>query len=191
VLAVLKGFDKVDAAKVSPTAHFYNDLGLDSLDAVEVRAPPWSRVRPAPAPAAPQWLRARGYQCWPVHVRAAAVGGRATVALSLSTCAVNIAAYLWAVVPIHSTSPLAVTRRRAAGQARPAWRRLARGGSVALRHWPPEGERARAGCNGLASARMSLCTSQRRLARSIGAIALEPALACHRRRVAPRGRPLT
>lgn len=37
VIAVLKKFEKVDANKVSPTAHFYNDLGLDSLDAVEVR----------------------------------------------------------------------------------------------------------------------------------------------------------
>ena len=33
---MLKNFEKVDAAKVSPTAHFSNDLGLDSLDAVEV-----------------------------------------------------------------------------------------------------------------------------------------------------------
>lgn len=36
VQSVLKNFEKVDAAKVSPTAHFSNDLGLDSLDAVEV-----------------------------------------------------------------------------------------------------------------------------------------------------------
>lgn len=36
VLAVLKGFEKVDAAKLNPAAHFSNDLGLDSLDAVEV-----------------------------------------------------------------------------------------------------------------------------------------------------------
>ena len=33
---VLKNFEKVDAAKVTPVAHFSNDLGLDSLDAVEV-----------------------------------------------------------------------------------------------------------------------------------------------------------
>jgi hypothetical protein len=35
---VLKNFEKVDGAKVTPAAHFSNDLGLDSLDAVEVRA---------------------------------------------------------------------------------------------------------------------------------------------------------
>ena len=33
---MLKNFEKVDAAKVTPVAHFSNDLGLDSLDAVEV-----------------------------------------------------------------------------------------------------------------------------------------------------------
>lgn len=33
---VLKSFEKVDAAKLTPTASFMNDLGLDSLDAVEV-----------------------------------------------------------------------------------------------------------------------------------------------------------
>lgn len=32
----MKNFDKVDAKKVSPTATFGTDLGLDSLDAVEV-----------------------------------------------------------------------------------------------------------------------------------------------------------
>lgn len=37
VLSVLKNFEKVDPAKVTPSAHFANDLGLDSLDAVEVR----------------------------------------------------------------------------------------------------------------------------------------------------------
>lgn len=37
VLGVLKGFEKVDPAKLSGTAHFSNELGLDSLDAVEVR----------------------------------------------------------------------------------------------------------------------------------------------------------
>lgn len=36
VINVIKSFEKVDAAKVSPTAHFVNDLSLDSLDAVEV-----------------------------------------------------------------------------------------------------------------------------------------------------------
>ncbi|KAJ3367672.1 acyl carrier protein [Allomyces macrogynus ATCC 38327] len=36
IVDLLKGFDKVEAAKVSPTAHFTNDLGLDSLDTVEV-----------------------------------------------------------------------------------------------------------------------------------------------------------
>ncbi|TNY18254.1 acyl carrier protein-like protein [Rhodotorula diobovata] len=33
---VLKSFEKVDATKVAPAASFTNDLGLDSLDAVEV-----------------------------------------------------------------------------------------------------------------------------------------------------------
>lgn len=34
---LLKGFDKVtDQAKVSAQSHFSNDLGLDSLDTVEV-----------------------------------------------------------------------------------------------------------------------------------------------------------
>ncbi|KAJ8084121.1 mitochondrial acyl carrier protein [Marasmius tenuissimus] len=36
VLDVLKGFEKVDASKLAPTSHFSKDLGLDSLDAVEV-----------------------------------------------------------------------------------------------------------------------------------------------------------
>ncbi|KAF8349990.1 acyl carrier protein-like protein [Amanita rubescens] len=36
VLNVFKDFDKVDAAKLSPSASFTKDLGLDSLDAVEV-----------------------------------------------------------------------------------------------------------------------------------------------------------
>ncbi|KAI0080093.1 acyl carrier protein [Panus rudis PR-1116 ss-1] len=36
VLDVLKGFEKVDPAKVTPNASFTEDLGLDSLDAVEV-----------------------------------------------------------------------------------------------------------------------------------------------------------
>lgn len=33
---MVKNFEKVDPAKVTATAHFVNDLGLDSLDAVEV-----------------------------------------------------------------------------------------------------------------------------------------------------------
>ncbi|KAI9493219.1 acyl carrier protein-like protein [Zychaea mexicana] len=36
VLDILRGFDKVDQSKVSLDAHFVNDLGLDSLDTVEV-----------------------------------------------------------------------------------------------------------------------------------------------------------
>jgi NADH dehydrogenase (ubiquinone) 1 alpha/beta subcomplex 1, acyl-carrier protein len=36
VINIVKKFDQVDASKVSPAAHFTNDLGLDSLDAVEV-----------------------------------------------------------------------------------------------------------------------------------------------------------
>mmetsp|Transcript_31941 Transcript_31941/g.36911 ORF Transcript_31941/g.36911 Transcript_31941/m.36911 type:complete len:123 (+) Transcript_31941:123-491(+) len=36
ILQVVKNFDKVDASKVSATAKFSDDLGLDSLDAVEV-----------------------------------------------------------------------------------------------------------------------------------------------------------
>ncbi|CDO73225.1 hypothetical protein BN946_scf185007.g280 [Trametes cinnabarina] len=36
VLDVLKGFEKVDQSKLTPTASFSEDLGLDSLDAVEV-----------------------------------------------------------------------------------------------------------------------------------------------------------
>eukprot|EP00088_Acartia_fossae_P068463 TRINITY_DN869_c0_g1_i1.p1 TRINITY_DN869_c0_g1~~TRINITY_DN869_c0_g1_i1.p1 ORF type:complete len:148 (-),score=33.09 TRINITY_DN869_c0_g1_i1:858-1301(-) len=36
VLAVCKAFDKISADKVTMTAHFINDLGLDSLDHVEV-----------------------------------------------------------------------------------------------------------------------------------------------------------
>nr|GAT54905.1 predicted protein [Mycena chlorophos] len=37
ILDVLKGFEKVDPAKLTPTASFSNDLGLDSLDVVEVQ----------------------------------------------------------------------------------------------------------------------------------------------------------
>lgn len=36
IVNVVKGFEKVDSAAVNPTAHFAKDLGLDSLDAVEV-----------------------------------------------------------------------------------------------------------------------------------------------------------
>lgn len=36
VLTVVKSFDKVDAAKVTASAHFQKDLGIDSLDAVEL-----------------------------------------------------------------------------------------------------------------------------------------------------------
>mmetsp|Transcript_2653 Transcript_2653/g.7296 ORF Transcript_2653/g.7296 Transcript_2653/m.7296 type:complete len:136 (+) Transcript_2653:33-440(+) len=36
VLGCLKNFQKVDPTKVTADSHFMNDLGLDSLDAVEV-----------------------------------------------------------------------------------------------------------------------------------------------------------
>ncbi|GKV45611.1 hypothetical protein SLEP1_g52675 [Rubroshorea leprosula] len=36
VISVVKNFQKVDPSKVTPNAHFQNDLGLDSLDAVEI-----------------------------------------------------------------------------------------------------------------------------------------------------------
>ena len=36
VLLVLKLYDKVDAEKLSLECHFMNDLGLDSLDQVEI-----------------------------------------------------------------------------------------------------------------------------------------------------------
>ena len=36
VITVVKNFDKVDPSKVSATSKFGDDLGLDSLDAVEV-----------------------------------------------------------------------------------------------------------------------------------------------------------
>ncbi|KAL6963345.1 Acyl carrier protein 2, mitochondrial [Sarracenia purpurea var. burkii] len=36
VISVVKNFQKVDPSKVTPNAHFQNDLGLDSLDAVEL-----------------------------------------------------------------------------------------------------------------------------------------------------------
>ncbi|KAI2622716.1 acyl carrier protein [Hypomontagnella submonticulosa] len=37
IMGILHGFDKVnDPTNIQPTAHFSNDLGLDSLDTVEV-----------------------------------------------------------------------------------------------------------------------------------------------------------
>jgi NADH dehydrogenase (ubiquinone) 1 alpha/beta subcomplex 1 len=36
VLGCVKSFEKVDPTKVTAKAHFLNDLGLDSLDTVEV-----------------------------------------------------------------------------------------------------------------------------------------------------------
>ncbi|KAL8141429.1 hypothetical protein V2J09_007450 [Rumex salicifolius] len=36
VLAVIKDFPKVDPSKVTPDVHFQKDLGLDSLDTVEI-----------------------------------------------------------------------------------------------------------------------------------------------------------
>jgi acyl carrier protein len=36
VLAVCKAFDKISADKITLDSHFINDLGLDSLDHVEV-----------------------------------------------------------------------------------------------------------------------------------------------------------
>eukprot|EP00262_Sarcandra_glabra_P007295 TRINITY_DN2000_c0_g1_i10.p1 TRINITY_DN2000_c0_g1~~TRINITY_DN2000_c0_g1_i10.p1 ORF type:complete len:119 (+),score=19.93 TRINITY_DN2000_c0_g1_i10:278-634(+) len=36
VLSVVKSFPKVDPSKVTPNVHFQNDLGLDSLDTVEI-----------------------------------------------------------------------------------------------------------------------------------------------------------
>jgi len=36
VLSVVKNFDKADPAKVTPSSHFQKDLGMDSLDTVEV-----------------------------------------------------------------------------------------------------------------------------------------------------------
>ncbi|XXH01057.1 hypothetical protein Hte_007408 [Hypoxylon texense] len=37
IMGILQGFDKVnDPSNIKPTAHFSNDLGLDSLDTVEV-----------------------------------------------------------------------------------------------------------------------------------------------------------
>ena len=36
ILVVVKNFDKVDPDKVTPTSKFSDDLGLDSLDGVEI-----------------------------------------------------------------------------------------------------------------------------------------------------------
>ncbi|KAL2454860.1 Acyl carrier protein 2 [Abeliophyllum distichum] len=36
VVNCVKNFQKVDPSKVTPNAHFQNDLGLDSLDTVEI-----------------------------------------------------------------------------------------------------------------------------------------------------------
>ncbi|KAJ4833810.1 Acyl carrier protein 2, mitochondrial [Turnera subulata] len=36
VVNVVKNFQKVDPSKVTPNAHFQTDLGLDSLDTVEI-----------------------------------------------------------------------------------------------------------------------------------------------------------
>ncbi|ORY00714.1 acyl carrier protein [Basidiobolus meristosporus CBS 931.73] len=36
ILDVLKGYDKVDQSKLNAQSHFNKDLGLDSLDTVEV-----------------------------------------------------------------------------------------------------------------------------------------------------------
>ncbi|KAI9116607.1 hypothetical protein QN277_010406 [Acacia crassicarpa] len=36
VISVVKNFEKVNPSKVNPNAHFQNDLGLDSLDSVEI-----------------------------------------------------------------------------------------------------------------------------------------------------------
>ncbi|XP_008787594.1 acyl carrier protein 2, mitochondrial-like [Phoenix dactylifera] len=36
IITVVKNFQKVDPSKVTPNAHFQKDLGLDSLDGVEI-----------------------------------------------------------------------------------------------------------------------------------------------------------
>mmetsp|Transcript_26757 Transcript_26757/g.31578 ORF Transcript_26757/g.31578 Transcript_26757/m.31578 type:complete len:116 (+) Transcript_26757:76-423(+) len=36
IVSVVQNYDKVDKAKVTPESKFFDDLGLDSLDAVEV-----------------------------------------------------------------------------------------------------------------------------------------------------------
>ncbi len=37
VIETLKKFEKIDHKKITPNAHFIKDLGLDSLDTVEVK----------------------------------------------------------------------------------------------------------------------------------------------------------
>ena len=51
VLDVVKNFQNVDPAKVTATSHFINDLGLDSLDTVEVSPIPPCHGGQAPVPA--------------------------------------------------------------------------------------------------------------------------------------------
>lgn len=51
VMDVVKNFQNVDPAKVTATSHFINDLGLDSLDTVEVCHSPMSVGSMVPAPA--------------------------------------------------------------------------------------------------------------------------------------------
>eukprot|EP01129_Flabellula_baltica_P017464 TRINITY_DN968_c0_g1_i1.p1 TRINITY_DN968_c0_g1~~TRINITY_DN968_c0_g1_i1.p1 ORF type:complete len:128 (-),score=36.65 TRINITY_DN968_c0_g1_i1:104-487(-) len=36
ILDVIKAFEKIDEAQLTPDAHFHNDLNLDSLDTVEL-----------------------------------------------------------------------------------------------------------------------------------------------------------
>lgn len=52
VSVVVKNFQNVDPAKVTATSHFMNDLGLDSLDTVEVRASHPQRLSQSTAPPA-------------------------------------------------------------------------------------------------------------------------------------------
>jgi len=59
VVQVLKGFEKVDPAKVTASAHFVNDLGLDSLDAVEVCMALEVRRRPRSEKGARDTVRAQ------------------------------------------------------------------------------------------------------------------------------------
>ena len=49
VLGCVKAFQKVDAAKVTAQSHFLNDLGLDSLDTVEVSASTTPLLPPPPS----------------------------------------------------------------------------------------------------------------------------------------------
>ncbi|KAJ4786249.1 Acyl carrier protein [Rhynchospora pubera] len=36
IITVVKNFQKIEPSKVTPSAHFHKDLGLDSLDTVEI-----------------------------------------------------------------------------------------------------------------------------------------------------------